>query len=50
MSYILVCGNPLDGYSFTGPFDSWADAYDWAKGLTYDHCSIAGLTPPGGHA
>jgi len=33
--YIVIVGNPLDGYSFIGPFDDYEAAYDYTilKGI-----------------
>jgi hypothetical protein len=28
MKYLLVYGNPVDGFNFSGPFDSQQDAID----------------------
>ena len=30
MKYVIVCGNPRDGFKFTGPFEAQGDAIDYA--------------------
>lgn len=34
--YIVVYGNPIDGFAFYGTFDSHADANYWAS----EHCEF----------
>lgn len=34
MRYIVVSGNPIDGFHFRGPFDDEDDAREWAE----QHC------------
>jgi len=34
--WIVVCGNPVDGCSFHGPFDNNAEAFDYAQGMQTD--------------
>lgn len=52
---IIVVGNPIDGYKFFGPFDSYDDADVWAEGphegklQEFFDCKeswICPLTPP----
>lgn len=33
MKYIIVRGNPVDGLSFIGPFDTASEAIEGAQGL-----------------
>lgn len=36
MKYVIMVGNVIDGLSFIGPFDSRAEAAEYAKGLIED--------------
>lgn len=50
MKVLVVCGNPLIGYHFTGPFDNAEDANAWAdEYLTreYDWWIAPVATPEG---
>lgn len=31
MTHILITGNPVDGFDYTGPFDTASDAADYAN-------------------
>jgi hypothetical protein len=31
VNYLVIVGNPLDGYTHFGPFDSQNEATDWAS-------------------
>ena len=41
---VIVVGNPIDGISFFGPFETFNDAHNWAEGL--DEYWITSLEMP----
>lgn len=43
MKYIVVYGNPCDGYSFFGPFVNTEEAINYAEGLGENSWHIAAL-------
>lgn len=46
-SYIVIYGNPCDGYSFFGPFATEVDAVEYAESLgDYESWHIGTLTKP----
>lgn len=42
---LIIEGNPVDGFTFTGPFDSRDDAIDAGQNLPADWW-VADLLPP----
>lgn len=34
--YIVMVGNPSDGFTHYGPFDSFDDADEWCRGVSHD--------------
>ena len=32
-SHVVIVGNPVDGISIFGPFDSFDEAHNWAIGI-----------------
>ena len=32
-AYAVIVGNPLDGTTIFGPFDSYNDAHNWAENI-----------------
>lgn len=43
--YILIFGNPVDGFTFRGPFPSQVAALEYADAIA-EEWWIAELTPP----
>lgn len=45
---IVICGNPVDGFFFYGPFACAADAVEWAdaEGQEYHIARLASPTVP----
>ena len=46
MSYIVISGNPLDGYKYYGPFETFADAVIAAIERMHPHTWVAEMLPP----
>lgn len=47
MKYIIIYGDPMDGFNYRGPFDTQADATEWAEDHEPDEVWwIAELNPP----
>jgi hypothetical protein len=46
MSYLVMCGNPCDGLSFTGPFESAEDASEYADTLKCEWWIASMEAPP----
>ena len=45
--YIIVYGNPIDGFNFRGPFDTHADAVTYGEHVEDDEIWwITELNPP----
>lgn len=44
--YVIVVGNPVDGYSFIGPFWGSISALEWATMNAHDQWSLVNLTDP----
>jgi len=32
VTFVVIHGNPVDGFNFRGPFNNWQEAIDWADG------------------
>ena len=45
MRYILIFGNPVDGFNYRGPFDTHEDAHNYGDPII-EEWWIAELTPP----
>ena len=46
IQYIVITGNPVDGFTYTGPFDTFDEAHCWATEFqTGDDWWIARLRP-----
>jgi len=43
--WIIVTGNPIDGFSFHGPFSDRNDAIEWAEELDPDWWVVELDTP-----
>lgn len=44
--YILISGNPVDGFNYTGPFDAASAAHDHGEDCGFAEYWIADLTTP----
>jgi mannose/fructose/N-acetylgalactosamine-specific phosphotransferase system component IID len=45
MSYIVISGNPFDGYKYYGPFETFADACVSIERM-HPHSWVAKMLPP----
>jgi len=45
--FIVIKGNPVDGFTFHGPFDSAEAASEWAGRSEYTGWAAARLIEPG---
>lgn len=46
MKYILIAGNPVDGFTFTGPFATPDEAHNAGEAIHGGDWWIGKLTPP----
>src|SRR5262245_19657920 len=44
--WIVVTGNPVNGFTFTGPFDDSDAAAEWAESLSGEDWWVAEIEPP----
>jgi hypothetical protein len=44
--YFNLVGNPIDGFSLIGPFESFEDAVDWQEGCD-ESCWVIESESPG---
>ena len=41
--YVVINGNPVDGWTFHGSFDTYTEAYEWGMG-NYDESGFTVAT------